>query len=568
MSQARLSRNRKQQLGQFLTPTAVASAIIDSLEITPNMRVLEPSMGDGSFIFSLLNTLEGKMNKDELVEWVNSKLYGIEIDEKILVRFYEKWKLRNLGPLPDTFQQKDFFRWLPPNCQQDAAICKRAYFQSPLQFFDLIIGNPPFGGSFDPKIQDELDSIFGVRNNLKIKKETYSFFLLKCLDMLKPGGQLCFICSDTILTISTMRGLRHHLQETCDVQICTVPGEFEETTQNMVLIKLAKKEHSAFSIKVFNNQIPTNIIRRTPNLSWRVNKEYAKYFSGKTLGDYMIASSGMTIGNNELFLRKISDGLIQEPYKFSYALKPITLNGEFQRARLGKLSYSKQRQIREQERRGETRQIIHYERRENPLTISIPNEDYKYYNKSTKGILYSNPKWAIFWRDNGEYVYTFKKSGKWYLHGVGGKPYFEREGLTWSLIAPKMYTRWLPSGYILDSGAPCAFLRPGISQDELFFILGWTLTSLCTSILKNVINHTRNIQSKDFERLPYPAWVDHATKNKAIQVVKNLIEKSLRGASYSHKHTEIINLGELYSYRDIDIADKSPISCEKQFALL
>lgn len=57
--------------------------------------------------------------------------------------------------------------------------------------FDLIIGNPPFGGSIDPSIQDELDDIFGVRNSRKIKKETYAFFIVKCVDLLKPG-EACF----------------------------------------------------------------------------------------------------------------------------------------------------------------------------------------------------------------------------------------------------------------------------------------------------------------------------------------------------------------------------------------
>ena len=107
-------------------------------------------------------------------------------------------------------------------------------------------------------------------------------------------------------------------------------------------------------------------------------------------------------------------------------------------------------------------------------------------------------------------MYTFKKTGNWYLHGVGGMKYFGREGITWALIAQRLCMRYLPAGYILDSGAPCAFLRPGVEHDELFFILGWSLTDLCNTILKEVLNHTRNIQSKDFERLPYPVWVSAA----------------------------------------------------------
>ena len=70
------------------------------------------------------------------------------------------------------------------------------------------------------------------------------------------------------------------------------------------------------------------------------------------------------------------------------------------------------------------------------MKILLPHEDYRYYNKAASQIVYAAPEWVVFWRDNGKYVYTFKKTGNWYLHGVGGKKHFLREGLTWALIAP------------------------------------------------------------------------------------------------------------------------------------
>ena len=559
MSQAKLSRKRKRQLGQFLTPLPIASAIVRRLRISPDMRVLEPSLGDGSFIFALLETLGKRLTREHLtrerlirerlIRWANENLYGCEIDSRMMDKFTHSWKSHNLGEIPETFTLGDFFRWLPPDCNENVVLHKSAYFEQPLGFFDLIVGNPPFGGSFDPQIEDELDAIYGTRNGMKIKKETYSFFLLKCLDLLRPGGRLCFICSDTILTLSTMRGLRYHVQENCDVDIETVPGEFEETTQRMILITLVKRGRKPSHIRVMDDKVRTEAIEATPNLSWRVNGNYARYFSDRTLGDLFVASSGMTVGNNALFLRKIVNGEIEEPCEFSYAQDPITLAGEIERARLGRLSASKRRAVREQERRGETRRVVRWKSLETPLDIPIPDKDYRFYNKATSAVVYAGPQWVIFWKDNGEYVYTFKKAGKWYLHGVGGKNYFEREGITWSLIAPRMYTRWLPSGYILDSGAPCAFPRPGTSRDELLFAMGWTLTDLCTDILKNVINHTRNIQSKDFERLPYPVWVNSQARADAIEAVKGLIRNARASRRLTSGHPAVRELDKFYRYQ-------------------
>ena len=111
--------------------------------------------------------------------------------------------------------------------------------------------------------------------------------------------------------------------------------------------------------------------------------------------------------------------------------------------------------------------------------VQLPHPDYRLYNKASGARLYAEPSHAIFWRDDGDAVLTFKKNGPWYLHGVGGAPYFGREGLTWQLVAARIKARYLPPGYVLDSGAPCAFLRPDVSNDGLlYFILAWLQTEL------------------------------------------------------------------------------------------
>ena len=112
------------------------------------------------------------------------------------------------------------------------------------------------------------------------------------------------------------------------------------------------------------------------------------------------------------------------------------------------------------------------------------------------------------------------------MHGVGGGNFFNKEGLTWRLISDDIRCRYLPSGYILDSGAPVGVLKTGIDTDELYFIIGWLNTNLATDILKTIINHTRNIQSKDVERMPYPYWVSIENKQKIILVVKSIIDET------------------------------------------
>ena len=545
MSIARLSRERKRQLGQFLTPPATVVAIVQSLQLRPDMRILEPSFGEGAFLFEIAAALAEQVPAEEFSRWCADHLFGCELDDAAYSTFCQQWKDRGFGTPPANLEHGDFLTWMPPGCDRQAATNRRRYFASRLEFFDLIVGNPPFGGSINPAIQDELDAIFGVRDGRKIKKETYAFFLVKGVDLLKPGGKLVFICSDTLLTIPTMTGLRAWLQSRCAVDIAEVPGEFADTNQDMVLVTLTKQHEQPQSVTVFGRPVPVEQIDATPNRSWGIDGDLARYFTGVSLGDKMIASSGMTIGNNDLFLRRIVDGQIVEPYEFRFAERPITVEGEIARARLGKVSPKRLRQAQVLEARGATETVVAWDSIA-PRKLRLPHADYRYYNKASSKIVYAEPEWVVFWRDEGQYVYTFKKTSNWYLRGVGGKPYFGREGLTWALIAPRLYSRYLPAGYILDSGAPCAFLRPGIDGDELFFILGWTLTDLCNRILKTVLNHTRNIQSKDFERLPYPGWVPLASRATAIDAVKRLLELAKDGTELTWKSPQVRALNELY----------------------
>jgi hypothetical protein len=441
----------------------------------------------------------------------------------------------------------DFFHWR----SSEKGIVSLAPDPSSSQTLEFthIIGNPPFGGSIDPELQDQLDKKYGFRNGEKIKKETYAFFIVKSLDLLAPDGQLLFICSDTFLTIKTMRGLRRLLMDHGAVQVTDLDHFSDETKHPMVVLKLLKNG-AANSVTVNGDEILRESIALTGNFSWRITNDLAKYFAGPSLGHYMIASSGMTVGKNEFFVREIVDGRISEPYEFEYYDDPITLEKELGRARLGKLSSRKIEAIKQQQSAKLARRNVRIMKRRLPVEIQLPHPDYCYYNKASNEIVYSPPSHVIFWKDDGDAVITFKKNGNWYLHGVGGRPYFKREGLTWQLISSTLNTRYLPPGYILDSGAPCAFLRNGVCTEELYFILGWTLTKLCTFLLKEVVNHTKNIQSKDFERLPYPFWVADETKRTLVRLVQDMVAQGQRGRRFTRRSPELSKLEDLYAYRE------------------
>ena len=163
--------------------------------------------------------------------------------------------------------------------------------------------------------------------------------------------------------------------------------------------------------------------------------------------------------------------------------------------------------------------------------------------------IFDKPKTYIYWKNDGEAVKTFKKTGPWYLHGIGGEKFFKKEGFTWRLISDDIRVRYLPKGYILDSGAPVGIINDGVDEDELYFIIGWLLTTKATYILKNTINHTKNIQSKDIEKLPYPIWVDDKIKIEIIQYVKELIFKKINSFDIDKDYKKKLDILFLWGYK-------------------
>ena len=272
-------------------------------------------------------------------------------------------------------------------------------------------------------------------------------------------------------------------------------------------------------LTIDNKLVDINQIHKTDNYSFLISDENVKFFDGIKLSKYITCSSGMTTGKNDLFLKEITQNYLIEKYRYNVVEEPKTIEKEIKRTKLGKLSNTKIQEINE----GKLEKILRVENLESPLTIQLPNDDYYPYNKSSAEEIYDKPSTYIIWKNDGEAVKTFKKTGPWYLHGIGGEKFFKKEGFTWRLISDDIRVRYLPEGYILDSGAPVGVLKEGIDQEELFFIIGWLLSPNATNILKKTINHTKNIQSKDIEKLPYPIWVSDDVKKEVIKYVKKLI---------------------------------------------
>ena len=134
----------------FYTSPTVINAIyeaVGNMDFTPG-NILEPSCGVGNFFGLLPEKLQ------------NSALYGVELDSvtgRIATQLYQRADITISG-----FQKTDY----------------------PDDFFDLAVGNVPFG---EYKVHDRKYD----RQNLLI----HDYFLVKTLDKVRPGGIMAFVTS-------------------------------------------------------------------------------------------------------------------------------------------------------------------------------------------------------------------------------------------------------------------------------------------------------------------------------------------------------------------------------------
>ena len=164
---------RESTLTAFYTPPAVIHAMYRALEHIGCVggNVLEPSMGVGAFFG----------HRHSKFDTNNAKLYGVELDSlsgRIAQQLYQKAKIQITG-----YEKAD----LPDN------------------FFDLAIGNVPFG---QYQVSD--------RRYDKLHFQIHDYFLAKTVDKLRVGGIMAFITTSGTMDKKS-EDVRQYLAARCDL---------------------------------------------------------------------------------------------------------------------------------------------------------------------------------------------------------------------------------------------------------------------------------------------------------------------------------------------------------------
>ena len=159
-------------LGQYFTPRPLADYMVGLAQTPVNGRVLEPASGEGVFI-------------DALLAAGYHDITAYEVDPGLVRRHAERVRLTSFV---------------------SAEVAGG---------FDLAIGNPPYirWKHLSAAQKSELQEQPAWRANFNSLCDYHFFFILKAVELLKPGGEAIFITPDYWLTTTQAGRLRDYLAE-------------------------------------------------------------------------------------------------------------------------------------------------------------------------------------------------------------------------------------------------------------------------------------------------------------------------------------------------------------------
>ena len=193
----------KGKMGQFFTPREIINFCVEMLDVKIKDKILDTSCGSGGFLLACLDKIRKWSNEnynemESNLKWhdfAKNNLYGIEINEEIArvckmnmiihddghTNIISADGLKNFKEYNDNFQKEKF---------------------------DKILTNPPFGASVKSSEKEEgyLDK-FELGKGKKNQK-TEILFIERCLQFLKPRGEMAIVLPDGILTNSSLQYVR------------------------------------------------------------------------------------------------------------------------------------------------------------------------------------------------------------------------------------------------------------------------------------------------------------------------------------------------------------------------
>lgn len=475
----------KDDLGLVKTPKKTADYMISRLgDINEGVKVLDPCVGPGIFIERLL----------DLQSIAPEQIYAYDIDSA-----YSS-KIEKLGV---NFKAKDSL----------LSIKERDH-----NTFDYILGNPPYlnkSSTYIRQNKDRLKKIYGDIN----AHETYSMFLVNGIWRLKKGGKLCFITSDSFLTLRTHKKLRKFILGNCIIEeILLAPRELfssQDVNTSAAIITLEKRTGKEHAKERLNHEM--RIIPRINNEEdywapqkinrYQQNKYHLLPFSIFAID---IEEEIINLFENAPTLDMFLDGYIgmhtHNNVKYIAAIEGTDLGKIFRRRNKGRNNLKRKYKLISEE--------------------ELNSEEWKPYLKRGGNDQYYRPIMeALRWNKESIKQYDIPKRAP-----------FEREGIVISGVSSRLAARYMPPGCYWDSNKAMGFIIKN-ENISIEYVLGVLNSSLYNYLAKGIINNTNSIQITGIRALPF-ILPDKTIREDIETLVSRIIQKKRKNINYDYSQEQ------------------------------
>ncbi len=471
-----------------LTPPLTADYMVSRLEpILSNQVILDPCVGPGIFVKSLIN--RGAKN---------TQICAFDLNPNY-IDFLKKYNIQ--------FEQRDTLLTINPGSYSK---------------FDFIVGNPPYlnkASEYIKRNRTKLQKIYGHIN----AHETYAMFLVNSIWRLKEGGKLCFITSDSFLTLKTHFKLRKFILRTCKIkeillapknlfdnqnvstnpaiillEKCSGKEKSKERLENvMKIIPRVKNEEEYYNLKRVHQfkqgryySLPFNIFFID------VEKEVIEFFEkASKLQNYLKGYIGMHTHDNR---------------KYIAAVEESPLSGMFKKR---------------------NEKLENYKEKFKIVTKSkLNSENWKpYLKRGGSDQYYREVMEALRWDEDSIKIYD-----------IPANVPFEREGIVISGVSSRLAVRYMPSGCYWDSNKAIGFVVDD-SRFSIEYFLGLLNSSLYNYLAKGIINNTNSIQITGIHALPI-VLPDSEVKGSIEHEVKAIVSNLKKDPKYDYsKEQKVID---------------------------
>ncbi len=466
MARTTIERQQNVFCSYYTQSDPIRQYMLRKLNLRDGQTVLEPAAGDGAFVEALLQTR------------LKLRIFCIDKNPEaigLLVRRY--------GGAIHTLEADTVLDRL---CGREGRF-RIAHFP---ERFDRILGNPPYGAWLD----------YETRASLKKKfpgfhvRETYTLFILRCLELLETEGILTFIVPDTFLAVAVHRPLRELLLKSTEIlEILTFPSKLfpgvDFGYSGLCVITLRKSPgahaqvHAVRLISISTDRELSEFASRSDSTSALtiVQQELLKrpgmriWTSGETdleailhnsklrLGDVADCRTGIYTGDNKRFLRAISNGTgTRSKYE---VVAPATLC---------------QHALASSEKQNGTPRDAHW------IPI-VKGGSFRFRQPDS---------WAIDWSESA--VVYYKQDTKARFQN---SQFYFGQGIGVPMVTSSRVNAFLLDRRVFDQSVVAIFPQ---RREWLYPLLAILNSTTASRLLKEAINPTANNSANYLKRLPLP----------------------------------------------------------------